>query len=176
MKKNLLTLFALILLAGTSCQERIDIEKEKEAIIAVNEEERTAFFDHEITRLEAIWVQEPTSQRIFTSENTLTILNGWTEIFTNYRESMDADWWNDYEDLLANFSNYEINVYDNTAMVYHDIKWTGKYLGEETEMNQKRVLHYVKIDGTWKIDFTAQLTIPVEKEEIEGEPETEETE
>ncbi len=176
MKKNLLTLFALILLVGTSCQEKIDIEKEKEAIIAVNEEERNAFFDHDITRLEAIWVQEPTSQRIFTSENTLTILNGWTEISTNYRESMDADWWNDYEDLMAYFSNYEINVYDNTALVYHDIKGTGKYLGEETEMNQKRVLHFVKIDGTWKIDFTVQLQIPVEKEEIEGEPETEETE
>ena len=176
MKKYLISLIVLVFLAGTSCQEKIDIEKEKEAIIAVNEEERNAFFDHDITRLEAIWVQEPTSQRVFTSENTLTILNGWTEISTNYRESMDADWWNDYEDLMANFSNYEINVYDNTALVYHDIKFTGKYLGEETETNQKRVLHFVKIDGTWKIDFTAQLTIPIEKEEIEGESETEETE
>ena len=32
MKKYVLTLFALILLAGTSCQEKIDIEKEKEAV------------------------------------------------------------------------------------------------------------------------------------------------
>ena len=35
MKKHLFFLFAIILLAVTSCQEKIDIEKEKAAIIAV---------------------------------------------------------------------------------------------------------------------------------------------
>ncbi|GAG92142.1 unnamed protein product [marine sediment metagenome] len=176
MKKYVFTLFALILLAGTSCQEKIDVEKENDAIIAVNEEERNAYLDHDITRLEAIWVQKSTSQRIFTSENALTILNGWTEIYTNYRESIDSEWWKDTEDLFASFSNYEINLYDNTALVYHDIKWTGKYLGEEMDFKQKRVIHFVKVEGTWKFDFTAQLEIPAEKEEIEEEPETEDTE
>lgn len=173
MKKYLLTLFTLILVAGTSCKEKIDIEKEKEAIIAVNEEERNAYFDHDTIRLGAIWVQEPTSKRIFTSENSLTTLNGWTEIYTDYK---DVEWWKDTEDLFASFSNYEINLYDNTALVYHDIKWTGKYLGEEFVMKQKRIVHLVKIDGTWKFDFTAQLTIPAKKEEVEGESETENTE
>ncbi len=64
-------------MVGISCQKKIDIEKEKEAIIAVNEEELNAYFDHDTIRLGAIWVQKPTSKRIFTSENSLrTLMDG----------------------------------------------------------------------------------------------------
>jgi hypothetical protein len=167
MKKYLLTLFAIVLMAGTSCREKIDIIKEQKALIAVNEEERNAFFDHDLTRLEAIWVQKPTSKRIFTSENTLTILNGWTEIYTNYKESINADWWKDTENFFASFSNYEFNLYDNTALIFHDITWSGKQLGKEVVTKQKRIVHFVKEDGKWKFDFITQLTIPSEKVENE---------
>lgn len=165
------SVFIFTLLFNT-CQVQVDIEKEKQAVIAVIEEERNAYFDRDISRLEVIWVQDSASKRIFRSETALIILNGWDEINANYREDIETDIWKDYEDLKADFSNYEINVYNNSALAYHDIIWSGKYLGDQVSAVQKRVLHFVKIDGIWEIDFIAQITIPSQLEEISEESET----
>ena len=69
MKKYLWTLFAIILLAGTSCQEKIDIEKEKAAIIAVIEEETNAFRDRDFDRFAATYVQDKTFIRLNASKD-----------------------------------------------------------------------------------------------------------
>ena len=175
MKKYLWTLIILVL-AGASCQKEIDIEKEKEAVIAVNEEEKDAYFDRDITRLEAIWIQKPTSQRIFRGDNRLKVLNGWTEIHDNYSEDIKSNWLEKSESVSASFDNYKVNIYNNTALVYHDISWTGKYLGKDMDLKQKRIVHFEKVDGIWKLDLTVQLTVPSEKEKTEAESETEETE
>ncbi|MCK4992120.1 MAG: nuclear transport factor 2 family protein [Bacteroidales bacterium] len=174
MKNYLWTsLIALVFLAGTSCQEKIDIEKEKEAVIAVNEEERDAYFDRDLARLEAIWIQEPTSQRVFTSRNALSVLDGWKQIHANYEEDINnTDRWENYEDLSAPFSNYDVKIHDNTALLYHDIHWTGKSGGEVIDVKQKRIVHFVKEDGAWKFDLTVQLTVPAEKEVVEDTPES----
>ena len=171
MKKTFIILSSLLLFTClfNACQPQVDIEAAKETIIAVNEEERDAFFAKDITRLSDVWVQEPGSKRYFTSEKSLTILNGWTEIKADYQEDFEADWWENYEDVKADFSNYEIYVFDNSALVYHDIKWTGKYLGEAFENMQKRIVHLVNKDETWKIGFIAQLNVPAEKPDIEEE-------
>ena len=169
MKKSIF-IFSYLLLAlllFNACQPPVDIKSAKEAILAVNEEERDAFFDKDITRLENVWLQEPGSKRMFASEKSLSILNGWTEINANYQEDLESDVWESYEDVKADFSNYEINVFGNSALVYHDITWTGKYLGEEFENLQKRIVHLVNKDKTWKISFIAQLTVPAEKQDNE---------
>ena len=156
-------IFSLIIfysLLFNNCQTQVDKEKERRTIIAVIEQERNAYFDRDISRLETVWVQDSTSKRIFRSETALIILNGWEEINANYREDIETDIWKDYEDLRADFSNYEINIYEGSALAYHDIIWSGKYLGDLMSAVQKRVLHLVKIDGTWKLDFIAQITIP----------------
>jgi hypothetical protein len=96
MKKSISIFISLLLLVFlfNACQtkvETIDIEKEEQDIKAVNEEERDAFFAQDITRLEAIWIQESSSKRYFTSEKSLTLLSGWTEIRNNYTSSMAPD-------------------------------------------------------------------------------------
>ena len=178
MKKYVLTLFALILLAGTSCQEKIDIEKEKEAIKAVIEEEKNAYFDRDITRIGATWVQDPTSRKMFLTQEGLIYLNGWSEVNQHDKESVESDEWEGSEDIMAHFSDYEINIYNNTALVFCNTKWTGKYKEEEISGEQKRILHFVKVDGVWKYDLMAMYSIPAEEEIDEGkeEPETEDTE
>ena len=163
--KNFLFLFFIpVLFAAQSCQETIDIEDEKQAVIAVNEEERDAYFGRSLARLEAIWVQEPTSQRIFTS----TSIDGWEQIRANYEEAInDAEQMEDMENISASFSNYVINMYDKTALVYHDIQWTGKLGDVAIDEKQKRVVHLVKEDGSWKIDLIVQLSVPQGFEDAE---------
>jgi ketosteroid isomerase-like protein len=171
MKKTSITLSFLLLFMClyNACQPQVDIEAAKKAIIAINEEERDAFFAKDITRLADIWLQDSGSKRYFTSENSLTILDGWTEIKADYQEDFESDWWENYENVKADFSNYEIQVFNNSALVYHDITWSGKYLGEEFENLQKRVIYLLKKDETWKISFIAQLTVPVKEQDVEKE-------
>lgn len=172
MKSTFIIFGSLLLLSClfNACQPQIDVEAAKKSIIAVNEEERDAYFAKDIARLEKVWVQEPASKRYFSSERSLTILDGWAEIKADYQEDFEAEWWDDYEDVKADFSNYEIHVHGNSAIVYHDILWTGKHLGEPFESTQKRILFLVNLDGTWKMSFTAQLTVPEKTQDIEGEP------
>ncbi len=158
-----ITLTTLLVMACQSPVETIDIEKEKQEIKAVNEEERDAFFAQDISRLEAIWMHESTSQRYFCSGKSLTLLNGWTEITDNYGSSIKPDMWADYEDLMADFSNYNISVYGKTAIVSHDVKWSGKHLGEPYEAEQKRVCHLVKAEDGWKFTLIIMMTVPVEE-------------
>lgn len=173
MKKYLWMFIVPVMFAGQSCQETIDIEKEKAAVIAVNEEERDAYLDRDLARLEAIWIQEPTSKRVFTSSR----LDGWVQIRANYEEDINnTEWWEKMEDVAASFSNTEMQMYDNTALLYHDIQWTGKIGGEALDVKQNRIVHFVKEDGAWKIDLTVQLSVPAEKEALEEVQELEDTE
>ena len=177
MKKYLWILIVPVFLAGSSCQQALDVEEEKEALIAVNEEERDAFFARDLARLEAIWHQESTSRRVFASANAVSVLDGWQNIYSNYAEDINnTEMWDNTEDVFASFSNYDIQVYDKTALAYHDIHWTGKIGGEVNDFQQKRIVHFVKDDGAWKFDLIVQMTVPVEEVEVEDIPESENTE
>ena len=173
MKKYLWIFVVPVLFASHSCQETIDIEKEKVAVIAVNEEERDAYLDRDLSRLEATWIQEPSSRRVFTSSR----LDGWKQIRTNYEEDINnTERWESMEDVAASFSNYDVTMYDNTALLYHDIHWTGKRGGEIIDVKQNRIVHFVKEGGAWKIDLIVQLSVPVEKEVLEDVQESEDIE
>jgi hypothetical protein len=152
-----------LVLASTlliSCTESTDPEEEKNRIISVIEEERNAYFDGEISRLEAVWIQNSESQRIFRSTDTMLILNGWSEILNNYQESLEAEWRSDSGNLFADFTNYKINLYENSALLIFDIGWTGSVKDVKVDTKQKGIAHFVKEEGAWKIDFTTQITLP----------------
>jgi hypothetical protein len=159
--------------AGHSCQEAIDIAEEEAAVITVNEEEQDAYFDRDLSRLEAVWVLEPTSRRVFT---TLKLV-GWDQIRSNYEEAINnSEWWETTEDISASFSDYRVNMYDNTALIYHDIQWSGKRDGSLIDVKQERIVHLVKKNGSWKIDLIVQLSVPAEEEVREDIPESEDSE
>lgn len=157
MKRYVWMFFVPLLLAVQSCQVKIDLEDEKKALIAVSEEERDAYMDRSLDRLEAIWIQEPTSQRRFAS----AWLKGWEEIRADYEEDInDEELWASMEDVSASFVNYTANIYDNTALLYHDIQWSGKFRGEPIDRIHNRIVHLVKKDGAWKIDLIIQIPLP----------------
>ena len=64
MKKYLVALIAFVILAGVSCQENNDIQKEKDAILAVLKEESKASISKDITRWSETWLQDESSSFI----------------------------------------------------------------------------------------------------------------
>lgn len=164
MKKYVWIFFLpVMLIAGFSCNQSLDVDNEKDALIAVCEEERDAYFARDIDRLESVWMHEPTSRRLWCNRNGITELNGWQEIDTNYEEDFkNEEKWENMADVSAEFSNYDIQVFSNTALVYHDLRWTGTYKGEVLDAARKRIVHFVKEGGDWKFQMTTHIEIPDE--------------
>ena len=88
MKKLLFTLIAVGLLVTAYSQEKIDIEKEKEAIEAVIHEETNAFYDKDFERFAATYVQDETNVRLYSSKESYLYTVGWEEFSTMFKEWM----------------------------------------------------------------------------------------
>jgi hypothetical protein len=160
MKKYLLTLFALLFLAGTSCKEKIDIEKE--AIKAVIEEEKNAFFGQDYARMAETWVQEPSSFKVFLTNKGYSKDEGWDAISKSDQKNVQDNSW-DRKLMTLTFSNYQIDVMNNSAWVLLDAHWEGIYKGDTTSMYQTRINVLKKVDGKWKFTLMAMQAITPDK-------------
>jgi hypothetical protein len=161
MKKYTWMILSIALLTPFSCQNTMNVEQEKEALIAVNEEERDAYFARDLGRLEAVWMTDPSSRRVFTNPNAVNELNGWEEIRADYEEEINNDeMWEKATDIHADFSNYDVEVFRNTAVMYTDIHWTGTYDGQPVDWKVKRIVHFVKEGSNWKMNLTVHMNVP----------------
>jgi ketosteroid isomerase-like protein len=158
MKKFLLALITCSLLAVVCCQDESSIEKEKKAIMAVIEAEKTAYYNQDLSGLDESWIQESSSRKFFLTTHGITELTGWNEIHQNNIEAIERDW-NEHVETVQ-YSNYSINVYGNTALVYHDSEHKITDQEEESILNMRRILHLEKIDDEWKIDLMAMYFMP----------------
>jgi len=170
MKKYLFSLIVPVFLAGSSCQDKIDIEKEKAAIIAVIEEETEAFFDYDIDRLSATHVQDETNIRLTATKSGYTYDVGWEKIksfFLDYFEN-EAEPGDFYEVKR----NYKIKVYGESAWAVFDNDY---YNGEDELLSTSIHAEFLeKVHGEWKLVF--YTSIYTSTWEDEGENETEEFE
>ncbi len=182
MKKYGLTLFALILLAGTSCQEKIDIEKEKEAIKAVIEEETNGFMDRDFDRMAATFVEDSTNIRLSASKSGFSYYVGWEEISSLYKKYIE----NNPEPSTYKYvkTNYKIKVYKESAWAIFD---EAVYDNEGEFIRKNISVQFLeKVNDKWRIVYFSLVNTTSyedeegdEEEEIEedeGESETEDTE
>jgi ketosteroid isomerase-like protein len=158
MKKFLLALFAFSLLAVVCCQDESGIEKDKKAIVAVIEAEKTAYYTQDLAGLDASWVQDASSQKLFLTSHGITELKGWDEIHQNHIEAIESDW-NEHVETVQ-YSDFSINVYGSTALVMHNSEHQITDHGAESILNMRRILHLVKIEDDWKIDMMAMYFMP----------------
>ena len=163
-------------MAGTSCQEKIDIEKEKEAIIKALYEEVEAFAAFDMESLSALHIQDESDTRLAGTK----VYSGWNEIETLLKSYIER---NKNDTISENFrnekENIKLKVTGNNAWVICDNTWKWDSEGEPFEAENIQITFLEKIEGKWKISFTAYVA-KSEPEEVvaegEEEPETEETE
>ena len=114
--------------------------------------------------MNATWYQDSSSRKVDICEYCGTNeYVGWINISKKNREAMEPARIEVRKELSAIYSNYDINVYDNTALVYHGAVWSGKLNGEKFYYEDKRILHLRKIKGEWKIDLFAHYSLPEEE-------------
>ena len=99
-----------------SCKPKVNIEKEKEAIKAVFEQEKNAFYNQDCPGMAETWVQEPTSTKIYMNAKEQLIFEGWDKINAQSQKEVSDTSWN-RKLVKTSFLNYKIDVLGNSAWV-----------------------------------------------------------
>jgi hypothetical protein len=176
MKKIIYSILALFIIAGgSSCQKKIDIEKEKQAIIAVIEEETNSFMANDYDRFAATYVQDSTFIRLNATKTDYdyivgwgyNYIVGWEGIGLGFREGFEGN----PDTLLNTFenSNYKIKVYPESAWAVYDENWYSRE-GELVEYNID-VRFLEKVKGEWKIVYLSTINTTSYGEEVEEDEE-----
>ncbi len=162
MKKLIYLSWALILMSIIACTEKINIEKEEDAIKNVIEEEKNAFINQDSVRVSTLWVHKPSSLKIYMTEDGPIEFLGWDKIFEHDKENM-SEFSSDNKNTSLIFSDYLFNIYNNNAWLTLKATWDGIYKGEKMHLEQKRILAFEKIEGKWKYTLMAIYNIPPKK-------------
>ena len=153
MIKYYCSLFVVLLLTLTSCQEHINIEKEQEAIKAVIENESNAAWARNFEKQAELFVQNESLVRLSAGRTSFTFREGWDKISSGYRgyysrnPNPSTNTWE--------FSNFKIKVYQESAWAVYDATWRdaeGKFLSMH-----KSVRFLEKVDGKWKIVYLSWI-------------------
>ena len=152
MKKSLLVLSAFILMAGSSCQKKIDIEKEKATIIKVLNDEGRIFAAGDMQGLSAIHVRSEMDARLAGT----TLYKGWSEIEKLLSDNIENNKKNTSMTNPRNLKeNIVLKVTGNTAWLTCDNIWKWEENNEQKDFSNRQISFFEKINGEWKFSFNA---------------------
>jgi len=149
MKKYLIPLILLMILAGTSCEEKIDIEKEKEEIKAVIENESNSFLARDFNQQSKSFMQDESLVMLAATNYEYFYHVGWEKISSVYKYLYEENP-ESYESHFT-YTNYNIKVYDASAIAYYD-EIAYDYEGKQIRKNIS-VRFLEKAGGEWKIVY-----------------------
>ena len=150
MKKIIPFFLGFFLISVMGCQEKTDIEAEKEAIKSVIVEETSAFFAQDLVRLLKTMAQDEKSVYISIGSNGYMERIGWDKIYPYYKKSTSSDW-SDYSDYNISRSNWYFKINVGNALVLFNQKQGFKFKGEQMETHSKEIRMLQKVKGNWKI-------------------------
>jgi len=154
------TILGILIIAGTSCQQTVNVEKEKEAILAVLEEEGAALLAKDKDRLFALHVKDELETRLELGEYGFNTFKGWDEVGKLLGDVVGAEGPLGGEDAVNKKENMIIKVTGNTAWLTYDNTWEWTLGGEKAGYSNIRVTFLEKIKGEWKISFAAYYSKP----------------
>jgi len=164
MKKIIFPILVLMLIVvGVSCQEKIDIEKEKEAIKAVIEQGDTAYHEADYDQFVNTWIHEPYVLGSYASKDGQIHIKGWQEIDEFAKEHASNY---DSIQLAENWKYVSFENYDYTIQVYQQCAWASfysKFIFTWQEANYDRESLQVRFlerhEGEWKISYSGWVDL-----------------
>ena len=166
MKKIIFSILALSLIACSfSCQEKIDIEQEKEAIIAVMEGPTDAYLDKDFDRFAAAFVQDETLAGLTANKSGYRYNEGWAEISSFFKEYVKNN--PEPSTIKHEKTNYKIKVYKESAWAIFDE--SSFYSDGEIRSKSIGVRILEKVNGEWKIAYISFISTSSYDEEVEEE-------
>ncbi len=172
MKKYFLLFTVIIMVSFISCQQKVDIEKEKEAIMTVIRAESKTALNGDVAGLTSCYIQDEYNTRLMVRDDSYQIITGWDNLgpfFDRFKEyaGQDNSSWTFSKD------NAVVKVTGNTAWAICDNIWKEKTEEGENKDESIQVTFLEKVEGAWKISFAAWVPKP-EPEVVVEEPAAEE--
>lgn len=168
MKNIGLIFFTAIVVFFTACQETVDPEAEKQAIIDVINAETDAYLDYDFEKVISFYVQDSLNIRLSAGADNHVYLEGWDQIEEFFRNDIIEG----NMDALPNThihvekNDYKIKLLEESAFVTCTETWTYTTDDNVIEINSRQVRFMQKIDGEWKIAFLSFIgTSGYEQEE-----------
>ena len=157
MRRYFFPLFIVAVLMGTSCQPKVNLEKEKEAIMAVLREESEGLKAMDKDRIFSTHIQDSDEVRMELGVYGFNTYHGWDKI-----EALLGDYVEGSEPLALENSkqNVILKVTGNTAWLTCDNVWKDKN-GGEGGFSNIQIVFLEKVKGEWKISFSAYYSKPV---------------
>ena len=152
MKKIIILLILVITLLPVGCEPPpVDLEKEKEAIIALIEEETQSYYDKDFDRWSACYVQSDDNMWIIASQNWHDYRDGWEAQAEAFKPDFETE-------KLVNREvkrPIEVKVYDKSAYIVFE----NEVFDENNESQEKvRVTYFLeKPEDKWKIIYTNRV-------------------
>ena len=165
MKNFVWYLLAIVLLTGTSCEQKINVEKEKEAILAVLQEEGAAMIAKDKERVFDVHVRDSLETRVELGMYGYNTYSGWDELKILLGDVTKGN--DPIEDPVNTKENLIIKVIGNSAWLICDNLWKWTIKGEPGGYNNVQIVFLEKIKGEWKISFTAYYSKSMPEEEVE---------
>jgi len=154
------TILAILIMTGTSCQKAVNVEKEKEAILAVLEEEGSAMLAKDTERVFALHVRDDLETRLELGEYGFNTYKGWDEVSVLLGDALGGDGALMAANAVNRKENMILKVTGNTAWLTCDNIWEFNNNGEKGGYSNIQVTFLEKIGGDWKISFAAYYSKP----------------
>jgi len=162
MKIKLFILITLAVWVFTSCVEKIDIAKEEAAIKAAFEAEKTAYLKQDAAAMAEFWVHDASSQKIWISTTGENVISGWENINTSQQKEVADNSW-DRNLMTCTFSDYQINIMDESAWITNKTNWKGTMNDKPFDANQSRIVVMKKVNGKWKFALMSIYNYPTDQ-------------
>jgi hypothetical protein len=157
MKYTILMVLVIVAFAFSGCEQPIDYDKERAAIIAVINQETDAYLARDFDAVVATHVQDSLNMRLTAGPDNYVWLQGWEEVGKHLMGDETEDDLNPELHITVEKYNYRMKIYPNSAFVVCDQTWTSQYGEDVNEMNSIQVRFMEKIDNEWKISFVSWI-------------------
>jgi hypothetical protein len=134
-----------------SCQEKIDMDKEKKAIIDLIEEETASYYANDFERWSATYVPDSATTIMGASKNGFNFYPGWKSISSNTKQSVIAP-----KELLKEIKTpIKIKIYGESAWVIFNNE---SFNNNDEPIGKSLVTNFlIKENGKWKIIYRNRI-------------------
>lgn len=158
MRRFFFPLFIIVVALVTSCQPKVNVEKETKAILAVLQEEAEGLKTMDKERVYATHMQGSQETRMELGVYGFNIYEGWDEI-----ESLLGDYLEGgpHMNHINAKENVILKITGNSAWLTCDNVWRGTTEDGKDEFSNIQIVFMEKVKGEWKISFSAYYNKPV---------------
>jgi hypothetical protein len=150
MKKLALAPLLLLALSLLSCKQKVDTEKEKEAIKAAIIAESQTWINKDVSKAQSFYVQDSLNTRMNVDDSTYRVIKGWDRLKLNLDTVFSGDR-NGIKDFKIDKEFLNIKVMDNTAWVACRETNTLVYKGVQQKHVRLQLIVLQKIGEDWKV-------------------------